>query len=102
MKRKIVVGIALVLGTLSVTPLTAFAGSVCGNCADKGVVEQFVQETAPLASEVKAKEIELRYVYSNEGADSNEIYRLEGEIKELKDKINLVAKRLDIPPCNRN
>lgn len=102
MKRKVVAGIALALGTLSVSPLTAFAGSMCGQCAEKRIVEQFVQETAPLTSALKAKEAELRNVYSNEGGDSNEIYRLEGEMKELRGKIDSVATRLKVPPCNRN
>lgn len=102
MKKNMIVGIAMAMGLLSVGAMTASAADTCGNCADKQAVQQFTQETATLTSALKAKDLELRGLYGYDGLDTREVSRLETEIKELKDKINLSASKLGIQACNRN
>lgn len=102
MKKKMIVGIAMAMGMLSVGAVSASAaGSCCndGKCADKKVVQQFTQETAALSSTLKAKDIELREQYSYEGIDMNKVNDLEAELKELKGKIKVAAEKYGLPAC---
>lgn len=102
MKKKMIVGIALAMGMLSVGAVSAsVAGSCCndGKCADKQVVQQFNQETATLSSALKAKDIELREQYSYDGINMNRVNELEAELKELKGKIKVVAEKYGLPSC---
>ena len=102
MKKKMIVGIALAMGMLSVGAVSASAaGSCCndGKCADKQVVQQFTQETATLSSALKAKDIELREQNSYDGIDMNKVNALEAELKELKGKIKAVAEKHGLPSC---
>lgn len=102
MKKNMIVGIALAMGMLSGGAMTASAaGSCCsdGTCTDKQVVQKFLQETAGLDSALKARDLELRELYGNEGIDIRKADELEAEIKELKGKIRVVGKKYDIKPC---
>ena len=102
MKKNMIVGIALAMGMLSVGALSASAaGSCCndGTCTDKQVSQQFSQETAGLTSALKAKDIELRELYSYDSIDIRKADELEVQIKELKGKIKIVAEKHGILPC---
>jgi len=102
MKKKMIVGIALAMGMLSVGAISASAaGSCCsdGKCADKQVVQKFTQETATLSSALKAKNNELREQYSYDGIDMNKVNDLEAELKELKSNIRTVAEKYGISTC---
>lgn len=102
MKKKMIVGIALAMGMLSVGAVSASAaGSCCndGKCADEQLVQQFTQETATLSSALKAKDIELREQNSYDAIDMNKVDALEAELKELKGKIKAVAEKHGIPTC---
>lgn len=101
MNKKMIVGIAMAMGILSVGALSASAADSCGKCADKQAVQQFTQETASLTSELKAKDLELRALYGYDGIDIYKVNALEAEIKELKDKINASATKHGIPACSR-
>ena len=102
MKKKMIVGIALAMGMLSVGAVSASAaGSCCndGKCADKQVIQKFTQETAVLSSALKVKDIQLREQYSYEGIDMNKVNDLEAELKELKGKIKVAAEKYGLPAC---
>lgn len=102
MKRKTVVGIALMLGMLVTGSAHAAGCATCGEggkCKDPQAVQQFRNETAALATELKAKDGELRSVYATDSIDTNRVEALEAEIKEIKTKIHAVSDRLSIPPC---
>lgn len=102
MKKKMIVGIALVMGMLSVGAISASAaGSCCndGKCADKQVVQKFTQETAALSSALKAKDIELREQNSYDSINMSKVNDLEAELKELKGKIKAVAEKHGLPTC---
>jgi peptidoglycan hydrolase CwlO-like protein len=102
MKKKMIVGIAMAMGMLSVGAISASAsGSCCndGKCADKQAIQQFTQETAVLSSALKAKDIELREQNSYDGIDMNTVNDLEAELKELKGKIKVAAEKYGIPNC---
>lgn len=101
MKKNIIAGIAMAMGILSVGALSASAADSCGKCADSQAVQQFTQETNALTSELKAKDIELRWLYSYDGIDVHKVNALEAQIKELKGKIDASASRLGISTCNR-
>jgi peptidoglycan hydrolase CwlO-like protein len=104
MKKYMIVGIALAMGMLSFGAISASAaGSCCndGKCTDKQVAQQFTQETARLTSALKAKDIELRELYSYDSIDIRKADELEAEIKELKGNIKVVAEKYDIPSCCR-
>jgi len=87
---------------LSVGVITASAAETCGKCADNQAVQQFRQETDSLASTLKAKDLELRALYANDGIDTQKVSVLETEIKDLKDQINASATKFKIPPCSRS
>lgn len=102
MKKKMIVGIAMAMGMLSVGAISASAaGSCCndGKCADKQVVQQFTQETAALSGALKAKDIELREQYSYDAINMNKVNDLEAELKELKGKIKVAADKYGLPTC---
>jgi len=102
MKKTMIIGIASVMGMLSVGAISASAaGSCCNNgkCADKQVVQKFTQETAALSGALEAKDIELRAQYSYDAIDMNKVNELEAELKELKGKIRVVAEKYALPTC---
>jgi peptidoglycan hydrolase CwlO-like protein len=102
MKKKMIVGIAMAMGMLSVGAISASAAASCcndGKCADKQVVQKFTQETAALSSALKAKDIELREQNSYDGINMNKVNDLEAELKELKGKIRVVAEKYGLPSC---
>lgn len=102
MKKNMIVGMALVMGILSVGALSASAAEPCcnsGKCADKEAVQKFTQEAAPLSSALKAKDIELRQLYGYDGIDLRKADGLEAEIKELKGRIGVIAKKYGVPGC---
>jgi len=102
MKKNMIVGIALATGILSVGALSASAAETCGKCADQQAIQQFTQETAPLSSALKAKDLELREQNSYDSIDIHKVSALESELKELKDKINAAADKFGIPACSRS
>jgi len=102
MKKNMIVGIALAMGILSVGALSASAAETCGKCAEQQAIQQFTQETAPLNSALKAKDLELREQNSYDSIDIHKVSALESELKELKDKINAAADKLGIPACSRS
>ena len=102
MKKKMIVGIAMAMGMLSVGAVSASAGGSCcndGKCADKQVVQQFTQDTAELSSALKAKDIELREQYSYDGINMNKVNDLAAELKELKGRIKVAAEKQGLPAC---
>ena len=102
MKKKMIIGIASVMGMLSVGAISASAaGSCCndGKCADKQVVQKFAQETAALSGALEAKDLELRAQYSYDAIDMNKVNELEAELKELKGKIRFAAGKYALPAC---
>lgn len=102
MKKKMIVGIALVMGMLSVGAVSAStAGSCCndGNCADKQAFTQFSQEAATLSGAVKAKDIELKELNYFEGYDIRRANELEAEIKTLKARIKQMAEKHGLLSC---
>lgn len=102
MKKQMIVGMALVMGILSVGALSASAAESCcksGKCVDEDVVQKFTQETATLSSALKVKDIELRELYGYEGFDTRKAGGLEAEIKELKGQIRVIAERCGMPDC---
>lgn len=105
MKKNLIVGIALALGVLSVGAASASAASSCcneGKHAGMQNVQQFSLETTKLSSELKAKDIELRQQYGFEGMDTNKVSALEADIKELKERIALIADKHNIQSCCRS
>lgn len=102
MKKKMIVGMALVMGILSAGALSASAAEPCRNtatCADKQVVQKFTQEAAALSSVLKAKDGELRELYGHDGFDTRRSSDLEAEIKELKGRIRVIAEKYGMPGC---
>ena len=103
MKKNTIIGMALALGILSVGAFTASAAAdTCGKCAGNQAIQQFHQETDSLSATLKAKDLELRGLYSYDGIDMRKVDELEAEIKELKVKINASATKLNIPACGRS
>lgn len=104
MKKKMIIGIAMAMGMLSVGAISATAattGSCCnsGTCADKQAVQKFTQETAALSSALQAKDRELRELNSYEGIDTHKANALEAEIKELKNSLKVAAGQYGISTC---
>lgn len=105
MKKHTMVGIALAMGMLSVSAISASAASSCcndGKCTDRQVVGKVVQETAGTASILNAKEIQLRELYGYDGFDRQEAAKLESEIEGLKSKIKIVEQKYGISSCCRS
>ncbi|MDD2733623.1 MAG: hypothetical protein PHF56_06750 [Desulfuromonadaceae bacterium] len=102
MKKNMIIGLAFAMGILSVGAVSASASDSCcsdGKCTNKQIVQQFTQESVALSSALKAKDIELRGLYSYEGIDLRKVDELEAELKELKNKIKVVAEKYGIPSC---
>lgn len=100
MKKQIIIGTALVAGLFSFGAF-ASAAEACENCVDKQVLKKFTDETATLSTALKAKNLQLREVYAMESVDVHRVNQLEGEIKELRGKIDASADKLGIAPCSR-
>ena len=99
MKKNMIVMMALAMGMLSVSAVSAATDNPCcgnGKCADKQIVQQFTQETSALSIALKAKDLELRGLYSYEGIDMRKVDEFEAEIKDLKGKIRVVADKYGI------
>lgn len=102
MNKNMIVGIALAMGILSVGAVSASAaGPCCGDatCGDKLAAQQFTQETAALSKALKAKDLELRELNSYDSVDVRKSDALEAELKELKDKLRVIATRHGISSC---
>ncbi len=102
MKKNMIVGVALAIGILSVGAVSASAsGSCCndGKCGDKQAVQQFTQETTALSNALKAKDLELRDLYSYDSINIRKADSLEAELKELKAKIKVAAEKYGISSC---
>lgn len=102
MKEKMIIGIALAMGMLSVGAVSASATESCcssGKCTDTQAVRKFTQETTALSGVLKAKDIELREQYSYDGIDMHRVSDLESELNELKGKIRVVAEKYGISTC---
>jgi len=105
MKKNMIVGIAMVMGMLSVGALSASAaGSCCneGKCTDKQAYQQFTQETAALSSTLKAKDLQLRELAVSDSYDIRQADVLEAELKQLKTGINAAAEKYGISTCCRS
>jgi len=102
MKKNLIIGTILALGTLSMSTLTASAADTHGKCADGLAIQKFHRDTDPLASALKAKNLELRSLYGYDSIDIHKVDAVEAEIKELKYQINAFATKLNIPPCGRS
>jgi hypothetical protein len=98
MKRNLIAGFAMAVGLLSLNPFPASAAET-GKCLDKVAMQQFAQETAPLVSSLKAKELEFGKQYAYEGAGLIDVSQLQAEIKELKSQIKTAAKQKGLEPC---
>ncbi|TSK07818.1 MAG: hypothetical protein FPO08_00445 [Geobacter sp.] len=104
MKKSMVVATALAMGILSLGAVSASASSSCctdNTCTDKQIVQQFEKETAETVRALKAKEVELRAVFSQDGVDSNRASELDSEIDKLKAEIKSTGERLGASPCCR-
>ena len=101
MKKNMIIGIALAMGILSVGAVSASAAEGCGRCTDKLALQKFTQETEVISSTLKAKELELRGLYTYDGIDANSVNRLESEIQELKERISASATSHGISACSR-
>ncbi len=106
MKKNMVVGIAMAVGILSFSALSASAAGSdpsMDTCASKSAYQLFIQETSELTNELKNKEFELREQYSlSDYVDKYKEGELEAAQKELKSKINAVAQKYGIPACSRS
>jgi hypothetical protein len=102
MKKRAIIGMMVALGLF--VGSSAYAAG-CGGCGDNGkckdpqAVQQFKGETASLAAELKAKDLELRNEYAMAGIDITRTGELESEIKELKARIQAVAEKHGMPAC---
>ena len=105
MNKNMIVGIAVAMGMLSASVLSASAAvSCCGDsqCSDTQDHQQFTKETAALSSAFKAKDIKLRELALSETYDTWQAAALETDLKELKAKINTVAEKHGISACCRS
>jgi len=102
MKKHKIVGIVMAMGILTMGAISASAADACGKCTDKQAVQQFTQETSALTGALKAKDSELRELYSYDSIDMHKVNSLERDIKELKDQINAAAQKHDIHACSRS
>ncbi|MDD2733696.1 MAG: hypothetical protein PHF56_07120 [Desulfuromonadaceae bacterium] len=63
-------------------------------------LNKFHQNTADLREQLKVKDLELRWLYSDEGLDTQRVSGLEEDIKGIKSKIKSVAASMNLEPCN--
>ena len=102
MKKNMIVGIVIAVGMLSIGALSASAAasdSTMATCSDKQAYQQFTQETAGLASAIKAKDMELRALYGYDSINIHKVDALEAELKVLKAQVNAAAQKHGIPAC---
>lgn len=109
MKKNMIVGIAVAVVMLSFGALSVSAAGSAPNvvtCAGKHADQQFVQETAGLASAIRAKEVELQAENAyrewdgyHQGIDVRKINALELELRELKDRIKTIAQKHGFTAC---
>lgn len=106
MKKKMLVAMALVMGTVSVGSMTAFAAEARGRCVDEQTFQQYTKETAGLTSEIKAKDLEVAQQsgYGGiergyDGPDMNRISEIQAERKVIKEKIDAIAKKYGVRSC---
>lgn len=102
MKRRAVIGMVVALGLFVGSSAYAVACGTCGEggkCKDPRAVQQFGNETADLAAELKAKDLELCKEYGMEGIDTNRTGALESDIRELRARIRVVADKLGFAAC---
>lgn len=86
--------------SLSVSSVVYAGGTVVDPCVSVSAetVKQFRQNTSDLRGQLSVKELELRQEYGYEGIDMRRVEVIEGEIREIKEKIKAAAKRLNIEP----
>jgi hypothetical protein len=80
----------------------AFAetGQVSVKAISADTLNKFRQQTVDLREQLKAKDLELRGLYSYEGIDTWRVAALEEDIKGIKAKIRSVAASMNLEPCN--
>lgn len=98
MKKQMIVAIAV--GILSIGAISAYAVESCEKCTETQALQQFNQETSALTSALKQKDAELRNLYTYDSLDIHKVSALEGQIKELKDKIKEAAQKHKVHSCN--
>lgn len=98
MKKQLIVAIAA--GILSMGAMSAYAVESCKKCTETQELRQFNQETSNLTSTLKQKDSELRNLYTYDSIDIHKVSALEGQIKELKGKIDDAAQKYNIHSCN--
>jgi len=99
MKNRLV--IAFMVAVSAAFGGVAYAGDALLNpCVpvNAETVKQFRQNTATLKDQLSAKELELRHEYGYDGLNMRRVDELEGEIREIKEKIRSVARKLNIEP----
>ncbi|SNB45529.1 hypothetical protein [Geobacter sp. DSM 9736] len=86
--------------SLSVSSVVYAGGTHVDPCvaASAETVKQFRQNTSELRGQLSVKELELRQEYGYEGIDMRRVEAIEGEIREIKEKIKTVAKKLNLEP----
>ena len=102
-------GIAVVVGMVSIGALTASADDSIIISADKQAIQKFTQETTALATTLAAKKTELAGLYSitdvsEAGAqlslDVAKVNALEAQIKVLRDQISAAAQKYQVQVCS--
>ncbi|MCM0083581.1 hypothetical protein L4X63_18505 [Geomonas sp. Red32] len=102
MKKNMIVGATLAIAILTTGAVSAFAaGSCCdgGKCVKEQAALQTNQDTAKIASAIKAKEVELRGLYGYDSFDSAKVSALENDIKNLKGQLHQAADHNGVPSC---
>jgi len=86
--------------SLTVSGVVYAGGTSVDPCvsASAETVKQFRQNTSDLRGQLSVKELELRQEYSYEGIDMRRIEVIEGEIREIRDKIKTAARKLSLEP----
>ncbi|GFO58386.1 hypothetical protein GMST_07110 [Geomonas silvestris] len=100
MKKSLIVAVALTLGVASFGVAQASGGSCCQNgpCTQQAA-QLSGAGVDELTQEVKAKELELRRIYTDDTIDPHQVGKVEGELKELKGQLRGVAQKQGVPPC---
>jgi len=99
MKKSLIAALALTLGIAGFGVAHASAGSCCqnGSCTQQaaGVSSAGVDAAAQA---VRAKELELRRIYSDDTIDPHQVDKVEGELKVLQGELR-AAQKQGVPPC---